>query len=257
MFISLKRRESVYKKKISIKDIDRKEVRYIAEGIGLVFLVALFFYQSLIAVPFLFPVFLLYFKERKLGERVRQQKQVSMQFADAIMSVSANQKAGYSVENAFRQAYKDMELLYGKESIICRELHVIETGLANNMVLEKLLHDFGKKSGTEDVKEFAEVFAVAKRNGGNMTEIIERSTAVITQKKETEKEIQVLISAKQMEQKIMNVVPFGILIYVGMTSKGFFDVLYHNMAGIIIMTLCLFAYGAAVWISHRIVNIEV
>lgn len=74
---------------------------------------------------------------------------------------------------------------------------------------------------------------------------------------ETEREIQTVISARQMEQKIMNIVPFGILLYISAASKGFFDVLYKNVAGIIIMSICMAAYIGAVWLSNRIVDIEV
>ncbi|NBI91282.1 hypothetical protein D3Z45_12070 [Lachnospiraceae bacterium] len=235
----------------------REQIRCILEGIGIVFLLAWFFYQSVLALPFLTPVFLLYQKEKRNLLLKRRQKEGANQFKDAILSVSANQKAGYSVENAFRQAYGDMLLLYGRESIICKELYTIIAGLKNNVVLEQLLYDFGKRSGSEDIMEFAEVFAAAKRSGGNLTEVIERSAAVIEDKVETEKEIQVVISARRMEQKVMNVVPFGILLYISTVSKGFFHVLYKNVIGIAVMTVCLVVYLGAVWLSNKIVDIEV
>ncbi len=239
------------------KEIGLESLKSMVEGTVLVFALAIFFYRSLWAVIFLSPLLLLYVREKKKSAASRKKREIQMQFKDAILSVSANQKAGYSVENSFRQAYADMILLYGKNSSICRELYIIGTGLGNNVILEKLLYDFAKRSQTEDVLEFAQVFAAAKRSGGNMTEIIERSAAIITEKAETEREIQVLLAARQMEQKIMNVIPFGIVLYIQATSKGFFDVLYHNLPGTIIMTACLAAYIAAVMISRKIVDIEI
>lgn len=235
----------------------REQIKCILEGIGIVCLLAWFFYQSVLALPFLIPVFLLHQREKRNFLLKKRQKEVAGQFKDAILSVSANQKAGYSVENAFRQAYGDMVMLYGKGSIICRELYAIIAGLKNNVVLEQLLYDFGKRSGLEDIMEFAEVFAAAKRSGGNLTEVIERSAAVIEGKVETEKEIQVVISARRMEQRVMNAVPFGILLYISIVSKGFFHVLYKNAIGIAIMTACLAVYLGAVILSNRIVDIEV
>lgn len=234
-----------------------ERVRCILEGLGIVLVLAWFFYQSVWAVPFLVPVFLVYQREKEKALLKRRRKETAGQFKDAILSVSANQKAGYSVENAFRQAYGDMKLLYGEESIICWELYTMIAGLKNNVVLEQLLYDFGKRSGVEDIMEFAEVFAAAKRSGGNLTEVIGRSVAVIEDKIETEKEIQVVISARQMEQKVMNVVPFGILLYISTVSKGFFQVLYKNIIGVAVMTACLAVYLGAVWLSNRIVDIEV
>ena len=55
-------------------------------------------------------------------------------------------------------------------------------GLRNNVPLEKLLLNFGKESGNADIEEFAGVFAIAKRSGGNMTETIERTISVISRK---------------------------------------------------------------------------
>ena len=62
---------------------------------------------------------------------------------------------------------------------------------------------------------------------------------------------------KKLEQKIMNAVPFLIIFYVSSTSRGFFDVLYHNPAGIVVMTVCLGFYGAAYRLSRRIVEINI
>lgn len=235
----------------------KEEVRCAVEGGLLVIFLALFFYRSFWALPFLSPVFFFYRKEKKRTCLEKRKKETGEQFKDAILSVSANQKAGYSVENAFRQAYGDMVLLYGKDSVICKELHKIDAGLKNNVTLERLLADFADRSQVEDILEFAEVFGAAKRSGGNMTEIIIRTASIIEAKTETEKEIQVLLSARQMEQRIMNVIPFGIILYIGATSKGFFDVLYGNPAGIAVMTICLIVYLAAVLLSRRLVRIEV
>lgn len=250
---NLSRRELKHEKKKHMSE----DIRCNIEGILIIIFLAIFFYRSIWAVPFLIPVFLIYRREKRSNLLIRRRRAIQIQFKDAILSISANQKVGYSIENSFRRAYDDMILLYGKNSMICRELYMIALGLGNNIILEKLLYDFGKRSQTEDIIEFAEVFAVAKRNGGNMTEIIERSVTVIEEKVETEKEIQILLASRQMEQKIMNVIPFGILLYISITSRGFFDVLYHNPPGVILMTICLFIYLGAVLLSRKIVTIEV
>ena len=108
-----------------------------------------------------------------------------------------------------------------------------------------------------DIQDFAEVFAVAKRSGGNMTEIIGRTITVISQKMDVEKEIDVLISAKRMEARIMNMVPFFIIFYISLTSPGFFTPMYHNVFGVILMTVCMGFYAFAYLLSERIVNIHV
>ena len=150
-----------------------------------------------------------------------------------------------------------MVLLYGKNSLIVRELTRIVKGLKNNVTLEKLLNDLGERSGNPDVEEFAQVFAVAKRSGGNMTQMIADTVGVIGERLTVENEIDVLLSAKRMEARIMDVVPFFIIGYVGLTSPGFFDVLYHNLTGIAVMSGCLGVWLFAWLLSEKIIAVEV
>ena len=90
-----------------------------------------------------------------------------------------------------------------------------------------------------------------------MNAIIRRSAAVTGDKIEVKREMNTLLSSKKYEQKIMNLVPFLIVAYLQITSKGFFDVLYGNPVGIAIMTACLAVYLAAFLLSGKIVDIEV
>lgn len=235
----------------------REGILCVLEGVGVVILIGYFFYHSWIACLCLIPVLFLFLKDKKKELAKKRRQELGIQFKDMVLSVAANQKAGYSIENAFRESYRDMEMLYGAKSLICMEIRHIMAGLDNNVVLEKLLYDLGLRSHEPDIMQFADVFYIAKRSGGNMTDILAKTASVIGQKMETDKEIQLMVSAKRMEQKIMNAVPFLIIFYVSSTSRGFFDVLYHNLAGIAVMTACLGFYGAAYRLSKRIVEIEV
>ena len=51
--------------------------------------------------------------------------------------------------------------------------------------------------------------------------------------------------------------PFGIILYMSLTSPGFLEVLYGNLFGVAVMTGCLAVYLFAWWLGNRIVDIEV
>ena len=80
---------------------------------------------------------------------------------------------------------------------------------------------------------------------------------MISEKIEVEKEIQVLLSAKRLEQNIMSVVPFAIICYVSAASGGYFEPLYTTSAGRIVMTVCLVVYAAAYILGRKITLIQV
>lgn len=213
---------------------------------------AAFFYRSAAAVLPMSAIGMVCFYSIRQKKIDKTKKELMIQFKECILSVSASLRAGYSAENAFRECRQDMELLYGEEALICEELDYIRRGLAVNIVLEELLTDLAERSACPEIREFAQIFVLAKRNGGSMPDIIRSSAAMIGHKIELQQEIAVMLSGKQMEQNIMKLMPFGILLYISLTDHGYFDVLYHNWQGVILMTGCLGVYILAYFMGERI-----
>lgn len=226
-------------------------------GIAVVFIFAYFFYRSVWAVFALIPLAFAYRKASE--ERLRQSKREDLlgRFKEMIEMVSGNLRAGYSVENAFIETGKEMSRLMNIESPAIRMLSFIKKGLDNNIPLDRRLKEAGEISEINDIIEFAQVFGVAKESGGNMIDSIGQFAVMIGDKIETEKEINVSLSAKRGEQKIMNIVPFIILFYLDITSPGFFSSLYHNLTGMIIMTACMLLYLCAYGLSVKMLKIEI
>lgn len=225
--------------------------------IGISGVAAYFFYRSWIVFGIIllgFPLFLKW--QRKFAVRKRKWE-LTLAFREAVVIVAGNLQAGNSIENAFRRAYSDLKSLYGEAADITKEFLIIGRGLENNLILEKMLLDFGNRSGVDDIKDFADIFAVAKRTGGNLKEIIADTVEIISDKIEMKRSLRILISEKQFEQKIMSIIPFFILTYIGMSSPGYFDSLYHSLSGIGIMTACLTAYIVAILWGMKITAIEV
>ena len=48
--------------------------------------------------------------------------------------------------------------------------------------------------------------------------------------------------------------PMGILLYLKVTSPGYFDVLYGNVEGVCVMSVCLAVYLAAYALSERMME---
>lgn len=236
---------------------EKQKIGGTVQAAGVTVFLAMFFYRSFLAVPFMIPagvVCLTLLEKRKRNER---RERLRSEFKDAILSVAANLRAGYAAENAFRETMREMKVLHGAESPIYRELYKIIQGLANQISIETLMQQFAGRSKLEEIQEFADVFAIAKRSGGNLTEIIYETAAVISDKIDVEKEIQVLLAAKRLEQNIMSVIPFAIILYVSAASGGYFDVLYETLIGRAVMSICLVIYGTAYVVGIKITEIKI
>lgn len=216
-----------------------------------------FFYRTVFAFLIGIPCAVVFCKWQKKCLCKRRKQALQQQFKDWIRATASELQAGYSVENAFIRAGRELRLMYEEETDIRREMRSMEHLLANNMTAEKILADLAERSEIEDICNFADAFAVGKRSGGDLKEMIENCCEVITMKTDVEKEILTLLHGRQMEQRIMQVVPFAIISYITLSSPGYFDPLYHNLAGICIMTVCLLVYLFAVVIGMQIVRIEI
>lgn len=193
----------------------------------------------------LLPVGILLFRRIRHEKGEMERAELTGEFRECILAVGTLLGAGYSVENAFLECGQDMSLMYGRDALICGELKVIRRGLSINVPLEELLADLGERSGCEEIVQFAEVFSIAKRNGGNLAEIIRSSSELINRKAELKREVDTLLSGKKMEMNIMRLMPFAILAYIGFANPGYFDILYNGLYGRLIMTGCLGAYIGA------------
>lgn len=232
----------------------REALAEILKGIFLTFFFSWFFYRSVWALLPLSALGALYVRRRRELRAKEDRDALLGEFKECILSAAASLRAGYAAENAFLESMSDMKLLFGESSLMYRELEWIHRGLVINIPLEELLSDLAQRSGLEEIEEFAEVFAISKHSGGSLPEIIGVSAEVIGRRVEAEEEIRTLLAERMLEQKIMSIMPFGILTYIGISYKGYFDALYHNLFGIAVMTVCLAVYLAALWLADRILE---
>ncbi|MBQ1527065.1 MAG: type II secretion system F family protein [Lachnospiraceae bacterium] len=232
-------------------------VRYLAEYTALALFISYLFYDSLKMAVLLLPGLAFYIDGRRKDLLLTRKKELAKQFKDMIQAVATGMNAGYSVENSFREAYGDMVKLNGEDSLICREMKGFLREMEAGLSIEKVLLDFSLRSGVEEVKDFAEIFAIAKRSGGNFSEMIGRTVGIMQEKDETEREIEVMLSGKRYEQKIMGVIPLFIILYLKLGSGGFIYALYHNPAGTGVMSACLLVYFVSWLLARKIAFIEV
>lgn len=215
------------------------------------------FYDSLIPAPLLLPVWMIYMRDWHDDISRKKEQELRQQFRDSIQVMASALKAGYSVENAIREAGKDISPVYSEETRIRKEFERMERQMDMNMSAEEVLKGFAERTGQEDIENFVNVFAAAKKSGGDSIAVIRDAVKIISSKIDTEKEIQTMIASKKMEFDIMCAVPFAIILYMKLTFGEFLNVLYGNMAGVAIMSLCIFVYMGAYVYGRKIIRIEV
>lgn len=230
----------------------RENLIDLGKGALITGLFALFFYRSVWALLPMLPVGWLYLRGSRRHRHRRKSRELLTQFKECLLAVAASMRAGYAVENAFTDSTADMRSMFGEGCAMERELKLLRQGLGNNVPLELLLEEMGQRSGLEEMQEFAEVFAIAKRNGGSIPVMIDAACGSISRRLAVEEEMETLLAARKLEQRVMNAMPFMIVWYVEVSNPGYFDMLYGNLTGAALMTVCLVVYLAACALSEKI-----
>lgn len=232
-------------------------MRYGAEGILYAALLNFVFYRSsrlfLISLPvgLSYPLFL------KADLKKKRREELTLQFKDAILFLAACLNAGYSVENAFAEALKETDRLYGNESMISEEIRLLLHKIRLNRTVGEALLNFAERSGIREVRSFAEVFLAARESGGELMKIIAQTAEIISEKIKIQEDILTATASRRLEQKIMSAIPVLMVIYLELTSPGYFDILYTTGIGRILMTVCLLVYLASLQMAKKFLEIPV
>lgn len=220
-------------------------------------LIAWLFYESLAAFFLLIPAGVWYFLHWEESCIRRKKQEFTGQFREAIQSISASMRVGYSVENAVKEAKKDLSILYPEDTAIQREFTHMVRQIYLQIPMEKIMEEWSERVDQEDVRNFVNVFVTAKKSGGNMLGIIRTSADRIRDKLEISAEIDTMLAARKYEFKVMAAIPFGMIAYMKASFPEFMGILYGNLPGAGVMSVCLAIYFGAFVLGEKIVNIEV
>jgi tight adherence protein B len=237
----------------------QEKVGSIIAGAILFFALGYIFYMNIIVAVVLAGLGLLFPKIRTKSLLVKRKKELAGQFKQALFSISSALSSGKSVENAFQDVVKDLSLLYpDPDTYIIREFELINRRVQNGETIEFALRDFGERSDLEDIQNFADVFLTCKRYGGDLVEVIRRTTSIIADKLEIEQDISILIANKKFEAKILLLAPVGMILMMNLSSGDYMEPLYQFPgAGPVIMTAALAILGFVYWLLQKIMEIKV
>lgn len=229
---------------------------YVPACIGLAFL-GLLFYRSLImaalAALLALPLEKVYAEYRR-GKRLEALQEG---FRDALYNISGAVAAGRQLPQAIGEAADGAELSYGASGDISVELrHIATVYDETHSEVEELLYDLAKRSGLEEVRQFAQSCSICRRCGGDMEAVSLRTASLLIDRMEFEREVRGLISQKKTDIFMLVAMPLAVLVFLNLVSFGYLEPLYTGLSGRLLMTLCLGGIGAALLWSLKITDIE-
>ena len=220
-------------------------------------LISIAFYNSIVVLIISIPIaiaFPFFIKDEYIKKR---KEKLLMEFKDFLRILKSFLEASYSVENSFALSIKELSMLHGKDAYMVKELKYMVSKLKINKPIDEVFRIFAEKTHVDDIMDFSEVFIISKLHGGNISKIIGNTIGIINDKIEVKIEIDTVTASKRFEQKLMNLLPFLIIIYMNISSSSFLRPLYTSIEGRLLMTFALIVYFFSIKLSKKILEIEV
>lgn len=221
------------------------------------FIVGYIFYKSFILAAVISAVGLVFPRIRKQQLIQKRKNKLYVQFKQALSCLSSSMTVGKSIETAFQETLEDLKLLYPDPScLIVIEFSIICRKVENGEPIEAALKNFADRSHLEDVMSFTDVFLTCKRTGGNLVEVMKRTSAVIGEKLEITQDINVMIAQKRFESRVLLFAPIVIVAVLAFSSPEYMQPMYSG-SGVLIMSGCLVILGGCYVLTQNIMNIKV
>lgn len=244
-----------YREYVLTKD---EKLKYLAQGALFLAVAGYIFFGSWIAALVLAAGTLWYPKLKQEQLRDKRQKELTLQFKDALYALASALGAGLSLESSVKAALRDLRVLYPEEETdILQEFEYLARRLELNEPLEVALGDFAQRSGLEDVRNFTEVITLCKRTGGNLVQVVKNTATVIGDKIEISQDIDLLLTKQKFEQRILNVMPVIFIGLIKFGGSGYMDSLYTSPVGYLLMGVALVILAASYAVSQKIMDIRV
>lgn len=203
---------------------------------------------GVVAGFFLIPLFV----KRKIEKR---KFRLNGQFKSLLETLSTSIGAGKNVYDSFNGAINDLTVQYTEDADIVDEVKLICQGLNHNFAVEDLLINFADRSGMDDVRSFANVFATCYSKGGNIKEVIRNTAGIIKDKIEISMEIETMVAGRKNEQNIMLVMPVAFILLLRGMGGDLIDL--ESPIGIISVTVALVFFVVAYFVGKKILDIKI
>lgn len=112
----------------------------------------------------------------------RRRRILQNHFKDVLQSLQTAVRAGYSMEQSVTECRREMERLFGERDDLVRELRYMESQMQVGVPVEQLFWNLGQRSGVEEIRNFGDIFLIARRSGGNLGKILGNLAEVLGEK---------------------------------------------------------------------------
>ncbi len=225
--------------------LDEDGLPTVATAIGNVIIFVL---VGLIACKFIFPM-------RTESLKTKRRKDLRKQFRSFLEALAVSLSSGMNVMDSLLSAHNDLITEYSEDAYIVAEIKEMIDGMQNNIPIEDMMGALGERSSIEDIKNFGVVFELCYRAGGNMKDIVRRTSDIISEKIEIEAEIETALTSNKSQFSVMMIIPVGLVFMMRFLMTGMAES-FATVPGVIATTIAIGIFIGAYKLGNKIMDVK-
>ena len=195
------------------------------------------------------------FKMRQESLLVKRRKELRKQFRSFLEALAVSLSSGMNISDSLLSAHNDLITEYSDDAYIVAEIKEMIAGMQNNIPIEDMMAALGDRSSIEDIKNFGVVFELCYRAGGNMKDIVRRTSDIISEKIEIEAEIETALTSNKSQFSIMMIIPVGLVFMMRYLMSGFAES-FATIPGVIAVTIAIGIFLGAYKLGNKIMDVK-
>jgi len=171
-------------------------------------------------------------------------------FPDALDLMGYSLRAGHSVMSGLKMVADEMKDPIGLE--FRRIVEEVNFGRG----IEKALHNFSARIGSDEVKYFATSLIIQRETGGNLAELLDSVATIIRKRFRFREKVRTLSAEGRFSGYCLIAVPFVITGALYLRSPKYSEILYKDPLGPYIVGIGLILMVIGAYIIHKMVQID-
>lgn len=207
-------------------------------GLGAVLSICVAFVMGLLP-----PVFIKIKRKRRL-------ELFGIQLGDALPLISNSLRAGFSFEQAFASAAKDMpEPISSEISKSSRELSL-------GVPMEKVLNSLAERTRNKDMELVTSAVLIQRKVGGNLADILETISQTIQDRIRLKNHVKTLTAQGKYSGYLVGAIPVFLYVAFSMINSDYMSVMYTTTYGYVLTTVAIVFEIVAFIIIKKMITLE-
>lgn len=181
----------------------------------------------------------------------RRRRRFNEQLVEALGQISNALKAGFSITQAFET------VVANGENPIAQEFEVFLQQMRVGISFSDALQNLERRVGSEDLELVCSAMEIARRTGGNLTEIFEKISLTIRERMRIERRVQTLTAQGRLQGIIVACMPALLGAVMTFIKPGMMIPFFKSVNGMIAIGLTALLIAVGWFFISRIIRIDV